>query len=173
VTSESASGLIEAMGHEGDRVAMRLARGCRAFAKTVNGEVVAYGWISTGREWVGELSMEIVPAAGEAYVWNCVTLEPHRRRGHYRDVLEGIVSVARSEGFRRLWIGSVDVPAEKADSDAGFVRVLRFDVIPEGGRRRLTVKGVRGADDRLVEEARARLGVRGGTHVGPSETRLH
>src|SRR5947199_1865836 len=114
------------MGADADRVAIRFGRGCRAFARVVDGAIVSYGWLSAGREWVGELALYLEPALGEAYVWNCFTLEAHRRRGHYRRVLEGIVSVARSEGLRRLWIGSVDVPAEKADADAGFERVLRF-----------------------------------------------
>jgi len=127
VRPESAELLSRAMGGEGDRVAMRFGRGCRAFARIVDDEVVAYGWLSAGREWVGELAVYVEPAPGEAYVWNCFTVEAHRRRGHYRRVLEGIVSVARSEGLRRLWIGSVDVPAEKADSDSSTFGMLLRD----------------------------------------------
>src|SRR5206468_630512 len=96
--------------------------------------IVSYGWLSAGREWVGELALYLEPALGEAYVWNCFTLEAHRRRGHYRRVLEGIVSVARSEGLRRLWIGSVDVPAEKADSDAGLGRAAALALARQGAR---------------------------------------
>ena len=161
------------MGDEGDRVAMRFARGCRAFAVTVGGSVVSYGWVSTGREWVGELAIEIGPASGEAYIWNCFTLVPHRRQGHYRSVLQGIVAVARAEGIGRLWIGSVDVPAEKADADAGFARVLRFEVSRYGPLRRLVVSHVPGVDGRLARDARARLGVRGGSHLGLTRPRVH
>ena len=161
------------MGSEGDRVGARFERGCRAFALTQRGEVVSYGWVSAGREWIGELSLDITPSAGEAYIWNCFTLEPHRRRGHYRAVLEGIVSTARAEGLGRLWIGSVDVPAEKADVDAGFVRVLQFEVEHSGSTRRLKAAAAPGAEARLVEDARARLGLRSDTDVGPVTTRLH
>jgi hypothetical protein len=161
------------MGPDGERVAPRLARGARAFAVREAGVVVSYGWVSTAAEWIGELQLEITPAPGEAYVWNCFTLEPHRRRGHYRSVLEGIVSVARAEGLRRLWIGSMAIPAEKADADAGFVRVLRFEAAPEGARRRLNVSAVPGVDERLVSDARRRLGLRGWTHLGPSRARVH
>lgn len=161
------------MAHEGDRVPMRFARGCRAFARLAGGGIVSYGWMSTGPEWVGELAVHITPAAGEAYVWNCFTLEPHRRRGHYRAVLQGIVAVARSEGLRRLWIGSVDVPAEKADTDAGFVRVLRFDVTASGAERTLSVSAAPGAEATLVDAARSRLGLEGWSHSGAAEVRVH
>ena len=161
------------MGFEADRAAMRFARGCRAFARAVEGAIVSYGWLSSGREWVGELALYVAPAPGEAYVWNCFTLEAHRRRGHYRRVLEGIVSVARSEGLRRLWIGSVDVPAEKADADAGFERVLRFDVSRDGNVRALSVSAAPGADEAIVHVARQRLGLRGWTDTSPVVTRVH
>jgi hypothetical protein len=161
------------MGDEGDRVAMRFARGCRAFAATLDEVVVSYGWLSRSTEWIGELGIEITPADGEAYVWNCFTLPEHRRRGHYRRVLEGIVATAHAGGLRRLWIGSVDVPAEKADVDAGFVRVLRFDIAHEGGLRRLTVSAVADAGDALVEEARRRLGLEGWMHLAAATPRKH
>ena len=161
------------MGAEKDRVASRFARGCRAFASLHGASVASYGWVSTGPEWIGELSIEITPMAGEAYVWNCFKLEDHRRQGHYRRVLEGIVATARAEGLRRLWIGSVDVPAEKADTDAGFVRVLRFEVTRSGSRRVLTASAVTGADERLVGDARARLGLAAGPHDGDFEIRRH
>jgi GNAT superfamily N-acetyltransferase len=173
ITPASADALVAAMGREGDRVAVRLARGCRAFGMVDGGVVVAYGWESANTEWVGELQVDITPAPGEAYVWNCFTLEAHRRRGNYRALLEGILAVARTEGLRRLWIGSVEVPAEKADSDAGFVRVLRFEVSRYGPLRRLTVRAVPGANPRLVTEARARIGMRGSSHVGSTRRRIH
>jgi GNAT superfamily N-acetyltransferase len=161
------------MRSDADRMAARFARGCRAFAHVVDGAVVSYGWLSAGREWVGELALHLDPVPGEAYVWNCFTLEAHRRRGHYRRVLQGIVSVARSEGLRRLWIGSVDVPAEKADEDAGFERVLRFDVTHDGTTRTLAVSAAPGADEALADVARHRLGLRGWTDTGPMVARFH
>ncbi len=161
------------MADQGDRVAMRFGRGCRAFARLEAGEVVSYGWVSTGREWVGELAIEISPAPGEAYIWNCFTLQPHRRRGHYHAVLQGIVAVLRSEGFRRLWIGSLEIPAEKADADAGFRRVLRFEATTDGARRTLHITPANDAPAGLVAQARTRLGLTGWTHVGPSLIRRH
>jgi hypothetical protein len=173
VVAHDSEALVVAMGEEGDRVAMRFKRGCRAFASIQAGAVVSYGWLSSGREWVGEVAIEIAPADREAYVWNCFTLEPFRRRGHYRKVLEGIVSVARAEGLSRLWIGSVDVPAEKADADAGFLRVLRFHVTHSRGNRGLRVSAAEGAEPRLVDEALKRLGMEGWTDERPFVTRRH
>ncbi|MDQ6741776.1 MAG: GNAT family N-acetyltransferase, partial [Candidatus Dormibacteraeota bacterium] len=73
--------VVAVMGAEGDLVLARLARGCRCLAVRSGGEVAGYGWLSTGPEWIGELGLEIRPAPGEIYVWNCVTLPAHRRRG--------------------------------------------------------------------------------------------
>ncbi len=95
VTSSSAGALVAAMGDEGNRVTPRFERGSRAFAVVEAGKVVSYGWLSTATEWIGELGVEISPDAGEAYIWNCLTLPEHRRRSHYRALLEGIVAQAR------------------------------------------------------------------------------
>jgi hypothetical protein len=131
---------------------------------------VSFGWLSSEREWIGELNLWITPMPGEAYVWNCFTLEPHRRHGHYRSLLCGLVGLP---GINRLWIGSVDIPAEKADSDAGFVRVLRFDVVHERGVRHLSARAAPGADRGLVDEARSRLALEGWTHSAADEVRVH
>jgi len=161
------------MGHEGDRVGPRHARGCRSFAAIDGGRLVSYGWLSTGPEWIGELGLEIVPSAGEAYVWNCVTLAPHRRRGRYRALLEGIVSRARAEGLARLWIGSIEDPAEKADADVGFNPVLHFRVARLGPLRWLSARPAPSAQALLVEEAKQRLGLRSWSSLGGPGVRVH
>ena len=154
----SADGLAAAMGDEGDLVELRLERGCRCFASLAEGEVVAYGWVSTGTEWIGELGLEIRPPADEAYVWNCVTLPAHRLRGYFAALLRHVTRTAREEGVRRLWIGSVDGGAERALVGAGFRPVLRFGVSSLLGLRWLSVRGADGADPRTVAEALASLG---------------
>jgi GNAT superfamily N-acetyltransferase len=161
------------MGHEGDRVHARFARGCRCFAVDQGDSVVAFGWLSTGPEWVGELSTEIKPGPGEAYVWNCFTLAGHRRRGHYRRLLQGMVALLRAEGVRRLWIGSVEDPAEKADADAGFRPVIHLACNSYGPLRMLRAESAPGAPPDLVAEAMSRLGLRRRTVVGLRRTRVH
>jgi GNAT superfamily N-acetyltransferase len=173
VTSSSAGALVAAMGDDGDRVAPRFERGCRAFAVMEAGKVVSYGWISTATEWIGELGVEISPEAGEAYIWNCLTLPAYRRRGHYRALLEGIVAQARRDGLARLWIGSTEDPAQKADTDAGFVTVLNFAVRRFAGLRWLSASPDALADPVLTAAARSRLGMRSWTAVGPARRRAH
>ena len=173
IKAATAQQLVEAMGDEGDRVGLRFARGCRCFAALHRGRIASYGWLSLHPEWIGELSLEISPRDGEAYVWNCVTLPSFRRRGHYRALLEGIVARARAEGLRRLWIGSVEHPAEKADADAGFAPVLDFAVATLGTLRWLRARPTPTVAPSLAEEARWRLGMRSWSSLARVGVRVH
>lgn len=158
------------MGADGNRAAGRFARGCRCFAIEQDHQVVAYGWLSTGREWIGELSIWITPSPGEGYVWNCFTLEGHRRRGHYRSLLDGFVSLP---GLRRLWIGSTEDPAEKADADAGFRPLLQFTSTRIGPLRWLRAEAAPGAGPADVADARQRLGLGTFASLRRAQTRIH
>lgn len=158
------------MGADGDRAAGRFARGCRCFAIEKEGRIVAYGWLSTGREWIGELSAWITPSPGEGYVWNCFTVEAHRRLGHYRSLLSGFVSLP---GLQRLWIGSVEDPADKADADAGFRPVLHFRSTRIGPLRRLRAEAAPGAAPADVREAMRRLGLSTFASIARAQTRIH
>ena len=151
----------------------RFERGCRAFAVQEQGRLVAYGWLSTQAEWVGEVSAQISPGTHEAYVWNCVTLPDHRRRGHYRALLEGIIATARREGLVRLWIGSVDDPAEKANTDVGFVPVLIVSMRRFGGLSWLRIVPDRAARKDLVRDAYRRMNHRWWSAVRRTRRRVH
>ena len=155
IEADRLSDISGAMGPDGDRAAARFARGCRCFAIQTEAEIVAYGWLSVGREWIGELGVWITPAAGEGYIWNCFTLESHRRRGNYRRLLEGFV---RLPGLSRLWIGSIEDPAQKADADAGFAPVLLFEVWRVFGMRLLRARPAPTAEPQVLVAAHARLG---------------
>lgn len=159
------------MGDEGDLVASRLARGCRCFVVWIDGAVGGYGWLSTNPEWIGELQLEIGPRPGEGYVWNCVTVEEHRRRGVFRSLVLGISEVAREAGLRRLWIGSVAIPAERALEPSGFRPALRFDSMTTGGLHLMRV--VETGDRVLAAEGLAVLRVGGGIKVRRSRRRRH
>jgi len=108
------------MGSEGDLVQGRFLRGCRCFAVVLDGGVAGYGWLSTGPEWIGELQLVIRPRKAEGYIWNCATLGPHRQKGIFRSLLAGISEAARHTGMKRVWIGTVAIPAEKALAPSGF-----------------------------------------------------
>jgi GNAT superfamily N-acetyltransferase len=140
VGAHDAGLLIGVMGVEGALVSPRLARGCRCFTASSGEDIVGYGWLSQGPEWIGELELEIRPAAGEAYVWNCVTLTPHRRKGVFRTLLAGILERARRDGLIRLWIGSVGDLGARAVAEAGFEPVLHFEVLAMPALRRLRVR---------------------------------
>ena len=161
------------MGAEGDRVAPRFGRGCRCFGVWDREELAGYGWVSTGAEWIGELALELTPDTAEAYIWNCMILPHHRRKGLYRALLVSIVARSRAEGLRRLWIGSIEVPAEQADADAGFVPVLRFTVTRIGGFRWRRARPAENASPVLVDAARRRLGLRSWTSLGAARARVH
>lgn len=164
--------LVEAMGEEGDLVSLRLARGCRCFTGWLNGDLVAYGWLSMGPEWIGEVGCLITPAAGEAYVWNCVTVARFRRLGVFHGLLARVAGCCRSEGLARLWIGSVPGGASSSVAGAGFTPALIVDSWAGAGIRVHLVRPVRSAAPLLVEGGRRALGV-GTLSLRVAGTRRH
>ena len=178
VPAYAASDLASVMGPEGDLVALRLARGCRCFAARLGREVVAYGWLTTASEWIGEVELEIRPGSNEAYIWNCATLPEHRRKGYFRAVVKTIVAKARTEGLTRLWIGSLEIPASKAVAQAGFVPAIRFTSVWMSGVRWLRVRPADGVDPGLLTAAREVMALGGrplrlGSSMKRAERRTH
>lgn len=159
------------MGPEGDLVERRLARRCRCFVVWIEGAIGGYGWLSTSAEWVGELQVEIAPRRGEGYVWNCVTVAEHRRKGIFRSLLLGISDLARRDGLTRLWIGSVNIPAERAVAPSGFRPALHFTSMTIAGLHAMRVINPPGSP--LALEAQAVLGVRPGWTIRRSHSRRH
>jgi len=92
----------------------------------VGNEIGGYGWLSTSPEWVGEIGAELQLRPGDGYIWNCFTVPQHRRKGIFRSLLIGIPRIAREEGLRRLWIGTVAIPAEKVVGPSGFTPVISW-----------------------------------------------
>lgn len=162
-----------AMGTEARLVPGRLARGSRCFGAWIGHELVGYGWLSAKSEWIGEVELEIAPAPGEAYIWNCVTLAPHRRKGVFRTVVASVVARAREEGLAKLWIASVGDLAGSALKDAGFVRVMRFDTGSRFGMRWLRVAAVEGGDPGLFMAAREVMAIKPGFSMRRSKKKAH
>jgi GNAT superfamily N-acetyltransferase len=161
------------MGADGDLVAARMARGCRCFGAWLGEELAGYGWLSTKPEWIGELELTITPRDGEGYIWNCFTLERLRRRGVLRALLASIRERAHDEGFSRLWIGSVAIPAERAFGPSGFTPALVFASELIAGYRWLQVAEPAGTDPALAESAHHVLGVPSGRFLRWSRQRRH
>jgi GNAT superfamily N-acetyltransferase len=134
---------------------------------------VGYGWLSAKSEWIGELELEIGLAPGEAYIWNCVTLDRHRRKGVFRTLVTSLVGQARKEGLARLWIASIVGVGGNAIEQAGFEPVLRFASAQRMGLHWLTVMPVPGVDPRLLASARDALKVKRSLSVRRSITRRH
>jgi GNAT superfamily N-acetyltransferase len=165
--------ITAAMGSEGDLVAARLARGCRCFGAWLGGELVGYGWLSTRPEWIGEIELEIAPGAREAYVWNCVTLGPHRRKGVFGGLVTSLVAQAREEGLARLWIGSAGNLADHAIERAGFVPVVRFDTTSRFGFLWLTMMPVADVDPGLLAAGPDVMPIKPGSTLRRSKLRRH
>jgi GNAT superfamily N-acetyltransferase len=161
------------MGRDGDLVTRRLARGCRCFVVGTDDQLAGYGWVSVGPEWIGELELEITPGAHEGYIWNCVTIPAHRRRGVFRSLLLAITGQGRAEGLKRMWIGSVAIPAEKAVGPSGFKAALVFTSAELAGWRFMRIAPSPGADPALVSDALRVLSVRPGIVLRRSHPRRH
>jgi hypothetical protein len=172
---DAVAAVERAMGPEAPLAGLRLGRGCRCFATWMGDEVAGYGWLSTGSEWIGELGLEIRLPAGEAYVWNCVTLPAHRLRGCFRTLLLNVIAITSRESLGRLWIGSVDGGAESAVLGAGFAPVLNLNVITFGGLSWLAVRPATGADSETVAAALRSLGGAGALRSGlrRAQRRIH
>ena len=167
--------IAAAMGPDGDLVAKRMARGCRCFAVWIEESLAGYGWLSTGPEWIGEIQLELKPGPGEGYIWNCVTIPHHRRKGVFGSLVAGIRHLAWRDGLKRLWIGSVAIPAEKALAPLGFVPALRFQTFEVAGRRLLFAGLGPGCDETAItgSEAMEALGIGPGMQVLRSRHRRH
>jgi GNAT superfamily N-acetyltransferase len=133
---------------------------------------VGYGWLSTKSEWIGEVQLEIGLPAGEAYIWNCVTLARHRRKGVFRAVVTAIVGQARKEGLARLWIASLVGVGGKTIQQVGFQPVLQFDSSKRLGLQWLRVRPAQGVDPQLLTSAREAVAV-GGLSVHRPIIRRH
>ena len=161
------------MEAESGLVPGRLARGSRCFGAWVGHELVGYGWLSAKPEWIGEVGLEITPAAGEAYIWNCVTLAPHRRKGVFRSVVTALAAQAGNEGMRKLWIASAGELARNSLEQAGFVRVMQFDTGARLGLRWLRVRAADGADANLLSAAGAVMAIKPGLKLRRAKSKKH
>ena len=161
-----------------DLVERRFARGCRCFFGRHGDEVVSFGWLATGKEWIGELELEIRPGPNEGYIWNCTTDPRHRRKGFFRSLVTGISVQAHRDGLNRLWIGTLDIPADKGVADIGFVPAMRFTSVWMYGVRWLRARPADTVDPALLMSAREVLAIAGvplrlGSSMKRAEHRVH
>ncbi len=106
--------------------AQRLQGNRRCFALWAAGEIVTYGWVTLGREVVGELERTFHLPDDEAYVWDCATIPAWRGRGCYSHLLSRIIYRLGEEAVPCIWIGASrqNRPSIRGFANAGFEPVL-------------------------------------------------
>ena len=131
-----------------------------------------YAADSTTFFWLvpGDVVKSYCSGSADGYTWNCVTVDAHRRKGIFRSLLIGISEIARRDGLKRLWIGSVAIPAEKAVGSSGFQPALHFTTVTVGGLHamRMTAR-----DPKLSQDAGRVLRVQPGWYLRRSRRRRH
>ncbi|HVO42596.1 MAG TPA: GNAT family N-acetyltransferase [Aggregatilineales bacterium] len=145
----------------------RFELGRQCYAAWVDGALAAYGWLTRGREWVGEFERELNIPDGDAYIWDCATLPARRRQRLFSALLGHVTGQLAREGVRRLWIISViTAPAmNRGVMDAGFEPILRLVYLHLHSKRALLTIPVPGGPPQKISEAR-------GLFDGPDEHRL-
>ncbi len=109
----------------------------RCFAGWVGKDIATFGWVSEVETWVGEIAATIRPGEGEAYIWDCRTAPPFRRRGFYRDLLTQIIADLGQSGRHRAWIATLERTSggSRGVHRAGFRPVLRIRHVQLGPLR--------------------------------------
>jgi ribosomal protein S18 acetylase RimI-like enzyme len=104
----------------------RLASGRRCFVARVDGAIAAYGWVTQGPEWVGELERAFNIDGDEAYLWDFATGPAWQGQRLYSALLGYILGRLEGEGTRRVWIGASrqNEPSVRGFANAGFQPVM-------------------------------------------------
>jgi ribosomal protein S18 acetylase RimI-like enzyme len=160
VDIDGAAALAAAMSVAEQEVVSRWRLGCRVIGAWHGEEVAAYCWLSTRRQWVGELARDLVLPPGDSYVWDCATVPRFRGRGLYTSLLRTIVRMLAAEGQRRVWIGasSTNRASNRAFGSAGFTPAVSAIALRLAGRGvLLRIWGAADADSELVGAGRRLL----------------
>ena len=168
IPPEGAGLLVASMGVDPAVVQRRFAAGVRCFAALIEGRVAAYGWVSQGSAWVGEMERTFRLVPGEVYIWDCVTLPDYRGQRLYTALLSFMLAALRAEGVRRAWIGaSLDNQSSGSGiANAGFRpvvwaiygRLFRLSTLWIGRYRSVAPQEVVAARRIMIGEHERRLG---------------
>ncbi|MDT8323989.1 MAG: GNAT family N-acetyltransferase, partial [Bacteroidota bacterium] len=82
----------------------RFSAGARALIASRHGTIVFSAWIATRDLRIDELHFSWTLPAGDAAVYDCVTMPEHRGHGIYTGALRRLSGLLAEEGFRHLWI---------------------------------------------------------------------
>jgi Acetyltransferase (GNAT) family len=160
VGSESTLLLAQAMGlGSPEEVIKRFDAGKQCYIGNVENVVVTYGWVTYDKEMIGELGLNIRLLPGEAYIWDCATLQDYRGLRLYPSLLWYIVGELRSQGVRRIWIGADadNLPSQVGMRLCGFQPIADFVLDYALALYSFWIRGHLGAPEPLVEDARRAL----------------
>jgi hypothetical protein len=98
----------------------------RCFVLKAGNQIITYGWVTLGVEFVGELERTFHLHDDEAYVWDCGTVLDWRGQRCYSALLSHIIYQLHREGVPRIWIGASrhNEPSIQGIANAGFQRVV-------------------------------------------------
>ena len=156
VQAGSVPELAEAMGGGNwEEIRERFERGRRCYAARSAGQLAAYGWVSFGEEFVGELNLHLRLLPDEAYIWDCVTLPAFRQKYLYSALLAYIVTELQKQDYSRMWIGADldNVPSQKGIARAGFTCVADLVVGRAGTLRPIWAEARPNVPEDLVVQA--------------------
>lgn len=132
ITFEEVSGsdiddLAAAMGlSDLEPIQQRLQSGRRCFILRTEGQIITYGWVTQGVEYVGELDRQFNFHNDEAYVWDCGTVPAWRGQRCYSALLSQMIYRLHDEKISRIWIGAsrLNQPSIRGFANAGFKPVV-------------------------------------------------
>jgi hypothetical protein len=158
---DEVAGLAEVMRVPHDVVLERFRRGARAWvARTPQGAIGAWLWVSTGWHFDEPIRRELSFAADEAYGWSAGTLAAHRGHGLFTSLLELAGAEVLHEGRTVMWGGIHDrnLASRRSTVRAGFTPVLRLSALLLGRRSVIRLRAADYADPELVRRAHRILG---------------
>ena len=153
--------LATVMGVPQHVVLERFRRGASAWvARTPQGAIGAWLWVSTGRHFDEPIRRELSFAADEAYGWSAGTLPAHRGHGLFTSLLERAGAEALREGRIVMWGGIQDrnLASRRSTVRAGFTPVLRLSALLVGRGSLIHARAADYADPELVRRAHRVLG---------------
>jgi len=134
----------------------RFKTGRQCYGAWIEGQLVAFGWVSYDDEHIGELNLRVKLLPGEVYVWDCATAPRFRGNGLYSALLSYTLSELRDQKICRVWIGADldNVPSQKGIARAGFHHIADLVIERVLAMRQVWVTGLPDVPDAIVMEAR-------------------
>lgn len=159
-TPDDAPALQEAMQASGaypdDVVEVRLRDRRRPYVVKTAGLIASYGWVAFEAEPVGDLGFSFELDQDEAYIYDCATRPDYRGRGYYPALLRAMAADLRTEGYKRLWIGTApgNVVSQRGIARAGFMKVADVHITFQAdGALHTYMHGVPGVPPALLDHA--------------------